>query len=57
MVKTQYKTIKKYRVVIPYYYEFFVSAHSRQEAIDLAHGIDGKMICYGREEAEVEVIK
>ena len=38
--------MKTYRVVIPYFYEFFVMAENEDEAIDEAHSSDGNMFGY-----------
>ena len=38
--------LKKYRVVIPYYFEFFVEAKNKKEAIEQAHNQEGNMFSY-----------
>jgi hypothetical protein len=48
--------MKKYRVVIPYYYEFEVEASNKKDALHKSHQIDGNMIGYDDDGAIIEEI-
>ena len=46
--------MKRYRVVIPYYYEFYVNAENEKEALEEAHSTDGKIFSYDDTQALIE---
>tara|TARA_Y100000296_G_scaffold29789_1_gene34749 strand:- start:346 stop:639 length:294 start_codon:yes stop_codon:yes gene_type:complete len=50
----QVDIMAKYRVVIPYYYEFFVEAKNAVEAINEAHNSEGNCTGYDDDNALVE---
>ena len=50
--------MKKYRVTIPYIYEFYVDAKDKTDAITQVHESgEGKMVCALCEMTEVEEVK
>jgi hypothetical protein len=47
--------MKKYKVIIPYYYEFNVEAEDENDALDKIGSMEGDLICRGEDsEAEIE---
>lgn len=50
MTDKKEQTMKKYRVVIPYFYEFHVEAENKEKAIEEAHNQTGNMTGYDENE-------
>ena len=49
--------MREFRVVIPYFYEFYVMADNPGEAVSMAHVEgDGSILCWDDSQAEVEEV-
>ena len=53
-VKNTWRKNKKYHVVIPYFYHFYVDAETEEEAIQIAHDSEGSMGEYDEKNIFVE---